>query len=221
MGNGKGGTMGKSKVKVEISMSLDGYVAGPNPSLEDPLGRRGEELHEWIFGLDAWRQAHGHGEGDRGADNEIVEEQLASQGAVIMGRKMFSGGSGPWEDDPNADGWWGEEPPFRVPVFVLTHHARPAETKGDTEITFVTEGIGAALDLAREAAGELDVVVAGGAEAIQQAIATGQVEELNVHVAPVLLGGGTRLFAEGVAPKLELVRTVASPGVTHFRYRVA
>ena len=209
------------KVKLDISISLDGYVAGPNPSLEDPLGERGEELHEWIFGLDAWRQAHGHGEGERGADNDIVTENVASMGAVIMGRKMFSGGSGPWEDDPNAGGWWGDEPPFHVPVFVLTHHARPAETKGDTEITFVTEGVDAALAAAREAAGEKDVHVAGGAEAAQQLLARGDIDVLQIHIAPVLLGGGVRLFADGVTPKLELTRTVESPAVTHVWYRYA
>jgi dihydrofolate reductase len=209
------------KVKLDISISLDGYVAGPNPSLEDPLGERGEELHEWIFGLDAWRQAHGHGEGERGADNDIVTENVASMGAVIMGRKMFSGGSGPWEDDPNAGGWWGDEPPFHVPVFVLTHHARPAETKGDTEITFVTEGVDAALAAAREAAGEKDVHVAGGAEAAQQLLARGDLDVLQIHIAPVLLGGGVRLFADGVTPKLELTRTVESPAVTHVWYRYA
>jgi len=208
------------KVKFEISMSLDGYVAGPNPTLEEPLGKRGEELHEWIFGLDAWRQSHGKGEGERGADNDVVQESVASMGAVIMGRKMWSGGSGPWEDDPNADAWWGDEPPFHVPVFVLTHHARAAETKGDTEITFVTEGADAALALAREAAGEKDVAIAGGAETGQQYLASGDLEELNLHIAPVLLGGGTRLFEEGVAPKLELVRTIESPAVTHLRYLV-
>ena len=209
------------KVKLDISISLDGYVAGPNPSLEDPLGERGEELHEWIFGLDAWRQAHGHGEGERGADNDIVTENVASMGAVIMGRKMFSGGSGPWEDDPNAGGWWGDEPPFHVPVFVLTHHERPAETKGDTEITFVTEGVDAALAAAREAAGEKDVHVAGGAEAAQQLLARGDLDVLQIHIAPVLLGGGVRLFADGVTPKLELTRTVESPAVTHVWYRYA
>ena len=209
------------KVKLDISISLDGYVAGPNPSLEDPLGKRGEELHEWIFGLDAWRQAHGHGEGERGADNDIVTENVASMGAVIMGRKMFSGGSGPWEDDPNAGGWWGDEPPFHVPVFVLTHHARPAETKGDTEITFVTEGVDAALAAAREAAGEKDVHVAGGAEAAQQLLARGDIDVLQIHIAPVLLGGGVRLFENVGTPKLELTRTVESPAVTHVWYRYA
>jgi dihydrofolate reductase len=209
------------KVKLDISMSLDGYVAGPNPSLEDPLGERGEELHEWIFGLDAWRQAHGHGEGERGADNDIVTENVASMGSVVMGRKMFSGGSGPWEDDPNAGGWWGDEPPFHVPVFVVTHHARPTETKGDTEITFVTEGADAALGAAREAAGEKDVHIAGGAEVAQQLLADGQLDVLQIHIAPVLLGGGVRLFENVGTPKLELTRTVESPAVTHVWYRYA
>jgi len=203
-------------------MSLDGYVAGPNASLDDPLGEGGEQLHEWIVGLDAWRERHGLDGGERGADNDVVEESLARTGAVIMGRKMYSGGEGSWEDDPNAGGWWGDEPPFRVPVFVLTHHARETETKEQTTIAFVTDGIEAALERAREAAGERDVLVAGGANVAQEYLAAGLADEVHIHLAPVLLGGGVRLFdgLRPTLPALELERTIASPAVTHLRYRV-
>jgi dihydrofolate reductase len=209
-------------VFVDISVSLDGFVAGPNARLEQPLGEQGERLHEWIVGLDAWRERHGLEGGERSVDNELVEETLARTGAVVMGRRMWSGGSGPWENDPNAGGWWGDEPPFRVPVFVLTHHARLSERRADTPIEFVTEGIEAAVARAREAAGSRDVLIAGGADAVQQALAAGLVDELQVHVAPVLLGDGVRLFdASGSSPpQLELERAVESPSVTHIRYRV-
>jgi dihydrofolate reductase len=208
---------------IDISTSLDGYVAGPNATLDEPLGEHGEELHEWVFGLDAWKQAHGHGDGERGQDNEIVEESIAATGAVIMGRKMWSGGTGPWADDPNAGGWWGDEPPFGVPVFVLTHHAREPETKSDTTITWVTDGIESALAQAREAAGERDVLIAGGASVAQQYLAAGHVDRMQLHVTPVLLGGGVRLLENlgSPPPRFELERTVASPAVTHLRYRVA
>jgi dihydrofolate reductase len=210
------------KLVHEISMSLDGYVAGPNATLEDPLGEHGEELHEWVFGLDAWKQAHGRGEGERGPDNDVVEEGLATTGAVIMGRKMWSGGSGPWEDDPNAGGWWGDDPPFGVPVFVLTHHERPPETKGDTRIEWVTDGIEPALAKAREAAGDRNVLIAGGASVAQQYLAAGLVDEVQIHLTRVLLGSGVRLFENlgSPPPRFELERTIASPSVTHLRYRV-
>jgi len=208
------------KVSVDISISLDGFVAGPNPSLEDPLGEGGEQLHEWVVALEAWRKAHGLEGGETTASSELVEESLASTGAYLMGRKMFSGGEGPWEDDPNSGGWWGEDLPFVGPVFVLTHHPRePLTSKGKT-MTFVTEGLDAALAQAREAAGERNVAVAGGADVIQQVLAAGQLDELQVNVAPVLLGGGTRLFDGGAQQALELVRVVEAPGVTHLKYRV-
>ena len=212
-----------SKLMLDISMSLDGFVAGPNASLDEPLGQGGERLHEGIIGLDAWRERHGLEGGERSADNAVVEESLARTGAVVMGRKMWSGGSGPWEHDPNADGWWGDEPPFRVPVFVLTHHPRASEVRADTPIEFVTEGSDAALERACAAAGEWDVYVAGGADVAQQYLAAGLVDELQVHIAPVLLGGGVRLFAEDGPPLtiLECDRVVESPAVTHMRYRVA
>jgi dihydrofolate reductase len=210
-------------VFVDISMSLDGFVAGPNQTLDQPLGEGGERLHEWVVGLESWRERHGRGGGERNADSEVVEESLAATGAVVMGRRMFSGGAGPWEDDTNADGWWGDEPPFRVPVFVLTHHPRETVTKqGGTSFTFVTDGIESALAQARAAAGEKSVLVAGGANTIQQSLAAGLVDDIQIHVAPVLLGAGVRLF-DRVGPehvKLEGTRVIASPAVTHLRFRV-
>jgi dihydrofolate reductase len=212
-----------SRLTLEISMSLDGFVAGPNQTLEHPLGEGGEQLHEWVFGLASWREAHGLEGGTADADSEVVQEALDRTGATVMGRRMFSGGAGPWQDDPNADGWWGDEPPFRMPVFVLTHHARETVTKaGGTTFTFVTGGIDVALEQARAAAGDKDVAIAGGASVVQQALEAGLLDELQIHVAPVLLGGGVRLFGElgtqGI--KLESTRVLESPTVTHVRYRV-
>jgi len=208
------------KLAVDISMSLDGFVAGPNPTFERPLGEGGEGLHEWVLPLASWRKPHGLPGGETNASTEVVEERLESTGAVVMGRRMFSGGDGPWEDDPNADGWWGDDPPFHVPVFVLTHHPRETVTKeGGTTFAFVTEGIEAALEEARTAAGENDVHVAGGATAVQQYLAAGLVDELQVNLAPVLLGSGTRLF-DGPPAELELIRVVEAPVVTHLKYRV-
>jgi len=212
------------KLAVDISMSLDGFVAGPSPTLEQPLGEGGEGLHEWALVLESWRRPHGLMGGETNASTEVVEASLEATGAVVMGRRMFSGGEGPWEDDPNADGWWGDNPPFHVPVFVLTHHARETVTKdGGTTFAFVTEGIEAALEEARAAAGEKDVHVAGGAAAaVQQYLAAGLVDELHINLAPVLLGSGTRLFdAQGAAqPALELIGVVEAPAVTHLKYSV-
>ena len=210
------------KVVAEISTSLDGYVAGPNPTLENPLGEGGEQLHEWAVRLKSWRETHGLPDGESGPDDELLAESVAATGAVVMGRQMFSGGEGPWEDDANANGWWGDEPPFHKPVFVLTHHARePLVLKGTT-FTFVTDGLDSAIDDARAAAAEQDVLVAGGAYTIDQAIRAGLVDELQLHLAPVLLGAGARLF-DGVAPALprfEITQVIESPLVTHLRYRV-
>jgi len=212
-----------AKLKLDISMSLDGYVAGPEPTLEDPLGAGGEQLHEWAFALKAFREPHGLEGGDEGPDSELMEEAIRSTGATIMGRKMFSGGSGPWEDDPNADGWWGNDPPFKHAVFVLTHHPRETVVKeGGTTFTFVTDGIESALEKAREAAGDLDVAIGGGAEAAQQYLDAGLLDEVQIHLVPVLLGGGVRLFGKtgGGRPKLESTRVVEGGGVTHLGYRV-
>ena len=212
-----------AKLKLDITTSLDGFVAGPDITLENPLGKGGELLHEWMLGLKSWREPHGLEGGEEGPDDDLVREAVGQNGAVIMGRRMFSGGEGAWEDDPNADAWWGDEPPFHVPVFVLTHHAREAVPKeGGTTFHFVTDGIESALDQARAAAGDKDVLVAGGADVAQQYLKAGLLDELMLHVSPVLLGGGVRLF-EGLGPddaKLELEEVVESPAVTHVRYRV-
>jgi dihydrofolate reductase len=209
-----------SKVRVHISVSADGYAAGPNQSLENPLGESGERLHEWLFGLRAWREPHGLEGGEVNASNRILEESTANVGAEIMGRGKFGGGPGPWGDDP-WPGWWGEEPPFHMPVFVVTHHERAPLTLSDTTFTFVTDGIESALDQARKAAAGKDVVIGGGAKAIDQYLAAGRVDELELHVVPLVLGGGARLF-DGLGPDLELeqVRAIEAPGVTHIKYRV-
>jgi dihydrofolate reductase len=211
-------------VKVDISVSLDGYVAGPNQTLDEPLGEYGELLHEWVLGTKSFADAHGGEGGETGIDDEIGAEHLANVGATIMGRRMYSGGSGPWEDDPNGNGWWGDEPPFHHPVFVLTQHARePLELKGTT-FHFVTDGIESALEQARAAAGDLDVEIAGGGSAVSQYLKAGAVDELQVHVVPMFLGEGSRLFEDHVSERrgqLELTRAVQSPtGVMHLKYEV-
>jgi dihydrofolate reductase len=213
-----------AKLILDITTSLDGFVAGPNPSLEQPLGEGGERLHEWAVPLKSWRQRHGLSGGETNASSEIIEEALSDTGAVVMGRRMFSGGEGPWEDDPNRDGWWGEDPPFRVPVFVLTHHPRERMTmQGGTSFTFVTDGIESALEQARSAAAGRNVYIGGGASVAQQYLAGGLLDELQVHVVPLVLGEGTRLFGDlGTGPRdVELARVVEAPGVVHLRFRVA
>jgi dihydrofolate reductase len=210
-------------VVLDISTSLDGFVAGPNPGLELPLGQGGERLHEWAVALAAWREPHGLSGGEINASSEVVREGLARTGAVVMGRRMFSGGEGPWEDDPNADGWWGDNPPFHVPVFVLTHHAREPVTKqGGTTFTFVTDGIASAVEQARTAADDKDVSVAGGADVAQQVLSAGLLDEMQIHLVPVLLGGGTRLLQhlDEVDFQLEQTRVIDSPGVTHLRFKI-
>ena len=177
-------------------------------------------LHEWALATEGWREAHGLEGGEAGSDSDLIREGFGAVGAFVMGRKMFSGGSGPWSDDPNSRGWWGDEPPFHAPVYVLTHQARsPEEMEGGTTFFFVTDGIEAAVAEAQAAAGGRDVAVAGGADVIQQALAAGLVDELQVHVAPVILGGGTRLFGGELEPReLELTRVVDSLRATHLRY---
>jgi dihydrofolate reductase len=211
-----------SKLRSGITMSLDGYIAGPEQSVENPLGIGGMRLHEWAFALAAWREQHGLEGGEVNPSTAFVEESLANVGAVLMGRNMFGGGRGPWGDDPWR-GWWGDDPPFHVPVFVLTHHERdPLPLEGGTTFTFVTDGIESALEQARRAAGVKDVVIGGGAGVIRQYLAAGLVDELSISLAPVLLGGGERLL-DGLgdsAIELEQVDAIAAPGVTHVRYRV-
>lgn len=209
------------KVAADISMSLDGFVAGSNQTLEQPLGEGGERLHEWAFGLKSFRERHGQAGGETGQDDDVMRETFENVGAVVMGRRMFSGGEGPWAEDPNADAWWGDEPPFRAPVLVLTHHAREPVTKeGGTSFTFVTDGIESALEQAKSAAGDKDVSIAGGASVIQQYLAAGLLDELQIHLAPLLLGGGVRLFDQPGDSQIELraARVIASPGVTHLKF---
>ena len=210
-----------SKLRFRISMSLDGFVAGPDQSVENPLGMGGERLHEWVVPLAAWREAHGLPGGEVNESARVVEESQANIGATIMGRNMFGGHPGPWNSERPWTGWWGKNPPFHHPVFVLTHHARePLELEGGTTFTFVTGGIEAALEQARRAAGGKDVALAGGASAAQQYLAAGRVDEMEINLVPTLLGSGERLF-EGLGDDLhglELVRTVATPRVTHLKF---
>jgi dihydrofolate reductase len=212
------------KVKADITMSLDGFVAGPNPTIEEPLGEGGEQLHEWLLATRGWRESHGRAGGETGVDSEVAQELERGNSATVMGRRMFSGGSGPWKDDPKASGWWGDEPPFGQPVFVLTHHEREPLELGATTFEFVTEGADVALQKAREAAGDGDVLIAGGAEAVDQYIRSGDLDELHLHVAPILFGGGARLLDDlgDDLPKLERTGLLESPtGVVHLRYALA
>jgi dihydrofolate reductase len=211
------------KVRFNITMTLDGYIAGPNQSLDDPLGEGGEHMHLWMYTLKTFREQSGQEGGTTGTDDDILKEMFANVGAVIMGRNMFFGGGreGPWKGN-EWKGWWGDNPPYHVPVFVLTHHARePQPMEGGTTFHFVTDGIEAALQQAQEAAGEKDVLVMGGANAAQQYLAAGLIDEMDIHLAPVFIGAGERLF-ENVDSriKFEQIRSLAGSGVTHLRYRV-
>jgi dihydrofolate reductase len=209
-----------SRLRLKISMSLDGFVAGPSQSVDNPLGLGGMRLHEWVFPLTVWRAMHGLQGGEINESSRVVEESLANIGATVMGRNMFGGHPGPWDAQKPWNGWWGVDPPFHHPVFVLTHHARePLELKGGTTFTFVTDGIAAALEQAWQAANGKDVSLAGGAHAAQQYLAAGLVDEMEIHLVPTLLGSGERLF-DGVEDLggLGLVRTVAVSNVTHLKF---
>ena len=212
-----------SKFRSDISISLDGCVAGPNQSQESPLGEGGEGLHDWVVQLASWRESHGMEGGEVNESTRIVDEARENVGAAVMGRNMFGPPSGgPWGDEPWR-GWWGDDPPYHYPVFVLTHHERePLEMEGGTTFHFVTDGIERALERAREAAGGKDVTVWGGAQAINQYLAAGLLDVLELHIVPILLGDGARLFADlGEADvRLKQVRAVEAPGVTHIKYRV-
>ena len=211
-----------AKFRFQISISADGFIAGPNPSEADQLGEGGEQLHEWVIKLAAWREPHGREGGEVNASTPVMEEALENVGAVVMGRNMFGGGPGPWGEDP-WEGWWGDNPPFRTPVFVLTHHQRePLEKEGGTTFTFVTEGIESALEQAKRAAGGKDVSLGGGADVAQQYLTAGLIDELDLNLVPVLLGGGTRLFDNvGAGVGLEQLRVIEAPGVTHIKYAVS
>lgn len=177
-----------------FAISIDGYGAGTHQDLDNPLGVRGPELMEWFFSTWAWRQMHGLEGGETGTDNRMAEEGLAGLGAWILGRNMFGPVRGPWPDE-NWKGWWGDEPPYHTPVFVLTHHARaPLPMKGGTEFRFVTEGIHAALKQAREAAGDRDVRLGGGVATIREYLREALIDELTLAIRPVLLGTGEHLL---------------------------
>jgi dihydrofolate reductase len=210
-----------SKLRFRIAMSLDGFAAGPHQSVENPLGVGGMRLHEWVFPLSVWRAMHGESGGVTNESSRVVEESMQNIGATIMGRNMFGGHPGPWSQANPWNGWWGANPPYHHPVFVLTHHPRePLVLGGGTTFTFVTDGIQSALEQARAAAAGRDVSLAGGAKAAQQYLAGGLVDEMEIHLAPILLGAGERLFdgLGGDLHGLALARTVAAPDVTHLKF---
>src|SRR5690242_2252250 len=211
-----------SKLRCHITISVDGFVAGPNQSDENPLGEGGESLHDWAVALGAWREAHDKEGGEVNASTRIMEESRANIGAAVMGRNMFGPPSGgDW--DEQWKGWWGDDPPYHHDVFVITHHARePVEMQGGTTFHFVTEGIERALELAKASANGKDVMLWGGADVVNQYLAAGLLDELELHIAPVLLGGGARLFDNVGAAEVQLrqLRAVEAPGVTHIRYTV-
>jgi dihydrofolate reductase len=207
-----------SRLRVQIfAMSIDGYSAGPDQSLENPLGVGGVGLMEWFFHTRCWRKMHGDEGGETGVDNRIAEESFEGIGAFILGRNMFGPVRGPWPDE-SWRGWWGEEPPYHAPVFVLTHHARPSiEMAGGTVFHFVTEGIEAALARATAAAGGRDVRVGGGVATVRQYLRARLVDDLHLAVRPVLLGAGENLM-EGMDLKAlgyECVKSVAGERATH------
>jgi dihydrofolate reductase len=199
-----------TRITCHMSISMDGFVAGPAQSRENPLGLGGLRLHEWHFKAD---------EPGHEADARLRDELLGRRGAYIMGRNMFGPVRGAWDEDWR--GWWGEEPPYHAPVFVLTHHAHePIEMQGGTTFFFVTEGFDVALEQARKVAGDLDVDVAGGASTVRQALAAGALDVLVLDIAPVLLGNGERIFDGVTDAGVEPVEVVHSPRATHVRYRV-
>ncbi|MFW6075393.1 MAG: dihydrofolate reductase family protein [Chloroflexota bacterium] len=200
-----------TKVICQMSVSLDGFVTGPNPSDEKPFGDDGLRIVQWVFDLESWRGRQGLEGGERNVDAEILEEHFARTGSVILGRRMFDSGEIPWGDDP----------PFKAPVFVLTNNYRERiEKRGGTSFTFVTDGIESALRQAKEAAGDKDVAIAGGADTVQQFLRAGLLDELELHVVPVFVGDGRRLFEHHADSQVEMrcVRVVDSPGVTHLKY---
>ena len=207
-----------SKLKVlAFSLSIDGYAAGPNQSLENPLGVGGEALHEWAFPTRTFQRMFGKDEGTTGVDEDFAARSFANVGAWILGRNMFGPVRGAWPDD-EWKGWWGDEPPYHVPVFVLTHHPRaPIEMKGSTTFHFVTGGIREALQRAREAAGGKDVRVGGGVETVRQYLQADLIDEMHLALAPVLLGRGEALFPsiDLTALGFRCTQREVSPKATH------
>ena len=220
-GSSRNARQDMSRLRLRISMSLDGFVAGPGQSVEHPLGIGGMRLHEWVLPLAVWRGPHGLEGGEVNASTAVVEEAIANVGATLMGRNMFGGHPGPWDAESPWNGWWGNDPPFHHPVFVLTHHPRePLELEGGTRFTFVTAGIHRALDLARGAAGDRDISLAGGASVARQYLAAGVVDEMLISLVPTLLGSGERLF-EGLGDDYmgsSSSQTVPAPGVIHLKF---
>ena len=209
-----------AKLRFDISISLDGFAAGPDQSEENPLGKGGERLHDWVVELEAWRKSHGYDGGEVNESTPVIEEQLANVGAGLMGRNMFGPvGGGDWGDG-SWQGWWGDDPPFHYPVFVLTHHEREPLELSDTTFNFVTDGIESAFEQAKEAARDQNVKLSGGADVARQYLAAGLIDEMELHVVPVLLGSGERLLDDLGDLELQQVRAVEAPGVTHLKYRV-
>ncbi|MDP9234435.1 MAG: dihydrofolate reductase family protein [Actinomycetota bacterium] len=207
--------------RFQLAMSLDGFVAGPHQSEENPLGVGGLELHAWAFELAAWRRDQGLEGGEVNASTEVMEAIQSNIGAYVMGRNMFGGGPGPWSEANPWNGWWGDDPPYHASVFVLTHHSRePVRMEGGTTFNFVTDGIESAFDQAKRAAGGKDVLLAGGADAVHQYLAAGMVDEFDLHVVPLLLGDGERLFENVGGLKVKQIHAVEAPAVTHIKYRV-
>jgi dihydrofolate reductase len=203
-----------------LSLSLDGYVAGPNQGLDAPLGEGASRLHEWAFATKSFRSAHGLEGGDGGLDDRFAAQGDTGIGATVMGRNMFGPVRGPWGDE-HWTGWWGEDPPFHHPVFVLTHHRRPSIVMaGGTTFHFVDDGVEAALERAFDAAGGDDVRLGGGAATVQQYLAAGLVDEMHLALVPILLGSGERLFdhLDGGPVGYECVELVGSPSVVHARF---
>jgi dihydrofolate reductase len=216
----EGATM--TRLKANLAMSLDGYVAGPEQGLDDPLGKGGMDLHRWAFELAAFQEGHDGEGGTVNASTTVIEEMQENVGAVIMGRNMFGPIRGEWPDE-TWRGWWGEDPPYHAAVYVLTHHARdPIEMQGGTTFHFVTDGFESAYEQAVAAAKDKDITLGGGASTVRQSIAAGLLDELQINLVPVLLGGGERLLdGLGGAPVgFELTRVLEAPGVTHLKYQL-
>jgi dihydrofolate reductase len=208
-----------TSINCHISISLDGFVAGPGQSPENPIGRGGLRLHEWVFATQSWHAQHGQEGGQANVDSEVAATASSGVGAYIMGRNMFGPGRGQW--DPGWHGWWGDDPPYHTPVYVLSHHARATlPMAGGTVFHFVTDGIESALEQARTAAAGGDVSIAGGARTVQQYLRAGLLDELFLHVVPIVLGSGERLLEDVGDPRLTPTEVIASPSVTHIRYRV-
>ena len=204
-----------------FSVSADGYGAGPDQSLANPLGIGGMALHEWVFPTRTFQKMFDRGEGSTGVDEEFAAAGFENLGAWILGRNMFGPIRGPWPDDA-WKGWWGPNPPYHVPVFVLTHHPRaPLEMEGGTTFHFVTDGIESAMEQARDAAGDRDISIAGGASTLNQYLAAGLLDELRLHVTPCILGAGERVLDGVPAQQLELVSVRPASRVTHLTYRAA